>query len=240
MKTRVLKITVLAAWLICLSGLVFHRSFPAEAQTKSNANARPRKPDVALIDKFDNEIKARFLTAPFFGIARIAPSTPQPLRSGHLSGFAPIDQNEAASVKQFNDDGWNVGIYLYGRRTEPKLKDGRPVDKFNIKYRVNRPVPVTFGLKETQLQEPADLVRYVKLAFLEYQKAEPGTEKGFEFENGDWSYVARPVRAVNESCLKCHNDYVVTDKLGNGKVNVRKRRVGDVNGILLYAFRKKK
>ena len=36
-----------------------------------------------------------------------------------------------------------------------------------------------------------------------------------------------------------NNDYAVIDKLQDGRFKFRKRAVGDVNGILLYAFRKR-
>jgi len=73
-----------------------------------------------------------------------------------------------------------------------------------------------------------------------FQNETADAPKNIEFVKGDWSYVAKPVRAMNESCLKCHNDYVILDKLPNGQFKMRKRQVGDVNGVLLYAFRHRK
>lgn len=240
MKIPTVKVIIIIAWLIVAATAPFLKSWRAEAQNKRSDAVEPRRPDMDLINKFDKEVRARFLTMPFFGMARIAPIQPVKFRSSHISSFSPNTPDEVAAVKSFNDDGWDVGIYLYGRRSEPKLKEGKPTDKFNIRYRINQPVPVTFGLKEGSLQEPTHLIKYVKQAFLEYQKATPDEARDFGFENGDWSYIARPVRAVNQSCLQCHNDYVVVDNLPNRQFKMRKRQVGDVNGILLYAFRKQK
>jgi hypothetical protein len=238
MRGLSVKTIIIAIWLIAAGSISFLPSRYVDAQYDRTAAVEPRRPDKALIDKFDTEVRTRFLTMPFFGITRIAPREPVPFRSSHIGSFSPQTPEEVAAVKAFNDDRWDVGIYLYGRRSEPKLKNEKPTNKFSIRYRVNRPVPVSFGLREGQLQEPAHLIKYVKQAFLLYQKAQPDEATDFEFENGDWSYIARPVRAMNQSCLQCHNDYVVIDKLPNGQFKLKKREVGDVNGILLYAFRK--
>jgi hypothetical protein len=237
---RKLKIVLISIWLSVAVFIANHRD-PAAAQTnRPITNIYQRRPDVRLIDRFDNEIHARFLTEPFFGMARLAPTTPVKLRSNHVAGFMPQTPEEIELERTFKDSGWDVGIYLYGRRAVPKLKNGKPQDDFKITYRVNVPVPVTFGLREGQLQDAKGLIRYVKQAFLDFQSAGVDGTNTFEFEKGDWSYVARPVRAVNQSCLKCHNDYVVVDKLANNKFKLKRREVGDVNGILLYAFRKRR
>jgi len=238
MKKTKLKTVIAAAWFLLAAVIITERWAPADAQTRAALVPTPRKPDMALIDKFDNAVRARFLTQPFFGMSRLAPLTPVKLRSNHISAFMPQGPVEVEAVKSFSDHGWDVGIYLYGRRAEPRVVNGKPKDKYSITYRVNEPLPVTNKLRVGQMQEPKDLIKYVKKAFLEYQNLKAGEPNNFEFDNGDWSYVARPVRAVNESCLKCHNDYVVIDKLPNDQFKLKRREVGEVNGILLYAFRK--
>lgn len=233
-----LKVLAVATWLIFTVGIFYLHSSFVDAQTTSPRPILTRKPDMALINKFDNEIRARFLSEPFFGVARIAPTQPVKLASAHLSSFSPKTSAEMDAVKSFVEGGWDVGIYLYGRRAEPKVKNGKAKDKYAITYRVNQPVTVTGLQRPSQLQDPKNLVKYVKEAFLEYQNAKPTDAENFQFDNGDWSYVARPVRVVSESCLRCHNDYVVIDKLSAGQFKLRKRGIGDVNGILLYAFRR--
>jgi hypothetical protein len=231
-----IKILIVVAWAAFLVMAVNYG--PRVDAQIDKSRARGRKPDMALIDKFDSQIQQRFLTEPFFGIARIAPVTPQPLRSDHLRHFSPVNADEAGIQKSFIDDGWDVGIYLYGRRAEPKIVKGRQKNDFSIRYRVNQPVPVTAGVSEREMQDATDMINQVKEAFLAFQNTAPDELRNFEFDSGDWSYVARPVRAVSQSCLKCHNDYVMLERLGNDKFKMRKRQVGDVNGILLYAFRR--
>jgi len=236
------KVLILIVWTLFVCVLITERSSPVSGQTSARAttSAVPRKPDMALIDRFDKEIHTRFLTQPSFGMARLTPLTPFKLKGAHLSYFSPQTADEKSIVDTFNNEGWDVGIYLFGRRSEPKIVNGKQKNKFSIQYRVNEPVPVTTKLRERDMQESTDLIKEVKQAFLTYQTSTPEAVRNYEFDRGDWSYVARPVRAMNESCLKCHNDYVVIDKLDNGKFKFRKREVGDVNGILLFAFRKRK
>jgi hypothetical protein len=234
------KVTIVAAWLVFISGICIQHSTQVNGQT-SKAPA-PRKPDMMLIDRFDNAINLRFLTQPSFGMGRIVSGMiiqREKLRSGHLSYFSPQTESELATVRAFSEEGWDVGIYLYGRRSEPKVVRGKTKDKFSIQYRINQPVTVTATLKERDLQDASDMVKEVKQAFLVFQNSAPNAQQNYGFDRGDWSYVARPVRAANQSCLQCHNDYVVIDKLQDGRFKLRKREVGDVNGILLYAFRRR-
>jgi ribosomal protein S14 len=235
-----IKVIIVAAWLVFISGICIQRSTQVNGQT--SREPAPHKPDMRLIDRFDKAINARFLTQPSFGMGRIVSGMtipPEKLRSGHLSHFSPQTESELATVKAFSDEGWDVGIYLYGRRSEPKVVNGKTKDKFSIRYRINQPVTVTATLKERDLQDASDMVKDVKEAFLVFQNSASDAQQNYEFDRGDWSYVARPVRAANQSCLQCHNDYAVIDKLQDGRFKFRKRAVGDVNGILLYAFRKR-
>jgi hypothetical protein len=241
MNKRNVKVLILLVWALIAAGALSERPWIVEGQSRSTLNSAViHTPDVALIDKFDKAIQERFMTEPTFGRARLEPTRPVPLESAHLNYFVPKNADELTSVKSFGDEGWDVGIYLFGRRSEPKVVNGKQKDRFSIRYRVNRPVPVTTTLREDEMPNAAKLVTEIKQAFLEFQRSTADMPPTYAFDRGDWTYIARPVRAANQSCLKCHNDYVILDKLDNKKFTMRKRRVGDVNGILLYAFRRTK
>jgi len=196
------------------------------------------KPETERIDRFDRAIQERFLTEPNFGIRRIVPIPPP---NPHLENFYPINDEEKTSVADFEKEGWNVDLYLFGRRAMPKSSDsGKESKNFSIEYRLNKPLPVTKALKATDLPKAEKLLKEVKTAFLEFQNPNSPNEKSYEFSVGKWAYVAKPVRAVNQSCLKCHNDYVITSNLGNNQYKFRRRQVGDVNGVLVYGFSKSK
>ena len=79
-------------------------------------------------------------------------------------------------------------------------------------------------------------MKEVKDAFLFFQRNEHESESNIQFTKGEWTFVAKPVRAANESCIRCHTDYVITEKLDHDRYKFRKRAVGDVNGIIVYGF----
>lgn len=208
------------------------RSIDDEAKINS------KKPENVLIDRFDRAIQERFLTEPDFGIRRIMPIPPP---NPHLENFYPKNVEEKTSVADFEREGWNVDLYLFGRRAIPKLSgDDKEPKNFSIEYRLNKPLPVTKGLKAADLPEAKKLLKEVKTAFLEFQTPNSPNENSYEFSIGKWAYVAKPVRAANQSCLKCHTDYVITSKLENNQYKFRRRQIGDTNGILVYGFSKSK
>lgn len=233
-----LKVIVLTVWLLAIVVIEFHPSTSETyAQTRESvANTLP--PD-ELIDAFDKTLQSRFLSAPNFGIRRIVIPGPAPrLESSHLNQFHPNSEAEHAAVAAFENSGWDVGIYLFGRRVELRT-DTKEKDKYDIKYRLFDPIPITKDLKPSKLRESKKMAEEIKQAFVEFQKPGSPNENELRFSGGKWALVARPVRAVNQSCLECHKDYVITERLGDGQFTVRKRRIGDANGILVYAFAKR-
>ncbi len=241
MNVLKIKIAVCAAWTLSIAGLLACQSFaPASGQTKTVAPvvsaATDSKPIPAVIERFDKAVQQRFLTQPDFGIRRIAPVNPP---NPHLEKFVAINDEEKMSVAEFEREGWLVSLYLFGRRAAPKVVGGKEQEKFSINYRLNKALPITANLKENQLPKPEKLLAQVKTAFVDFQTAASPNENSYEFEIGKWSYVAKPVRAANESCLKCHADYVITEKLGDDQYKFRKRAVGDANGVLVYGFARK-
>ena len=197
------------------------------------AEASASLPADVLIDDFDKTIQERFLTAPQFGIFRITPNRPI---SPHLDQFTPQTPGEISAVNAFAINGWDVGIYLFGRKVTRRT-DSKS-EKYDIKYRLFDPIKVTSVRKKVDFQKSTALIKEIKNAFVTFQKTGDPNENEVRFENGRWSYIVRPVRAANQSCLQCHKDYVITDRLGDGKFTVRERRIGDANGVLVYAFKK--
>lgn len=235
---RIAQIVFCVAWIAVL-GFVFFgtRISPVSAQNGLIPNVA-NKPEASVIDRFDAAMHKRFLTEPFFGMARITPiiREPQPLRSSHLSSFNAIDPEEGNLLTAFEKDGWDVGLYLFGRVSTKKEAKPGYMPTFRVNYRLNEPLPITRGVKVKDLHRSSKLMKEIKAAFIEFQTPNSPRENNYEFTIGKWSYVARPVRAVNESCLKCHSDYVITEKLPDGQFKFKKREVGDANGVIVYAF----
>jgi hypothetical protein len=226
-----------AAAVFCAMAFSLSGRLPITAgQTKKPVAASVEVPD--SIERFDRAIQSRFLTEPMFGMARIVSGMPiksTPYRSRHVPSFHPNGEDEVALVDAFRNDGWRVGLYLYGRRAEPRKSSG-PIEKFDVKYRINLPVAITSNLEQKELPAAKKLIDDVKAAFIEFQTGDPATFTEKRFAKGPWTFVAKPVRAVNASCVRCHTDYVITEKLADKKFTFRKRQVGDVNGVLVYAF----
>lgn len=238
-----LKLVVCAVWaMLIVSFASFHSSTKTSGQ-KNNVSgsigvSSESIPDSSVVDRFDTAVQKRFLTEPNFGARRMLPTTPEPLESAHVGSFSPVNDDEKDVVSAFQNDGWRVGLYLFGRRAEPNGKEKNPLEKFKIRYRINQPIPVTWGLREKHLPNSKKLIKEVKEAFLRFQAANRSDENNFQFQKGEWTFVARPVRAVNDSCVRCHTDYVVTNRLDDGRFQFRKRAVGDVNGVIVYGFSK--
>lgn len=232
-----IKILVFSIWTLSIFALVSYHTFaPVSGQSKNAIDIENLKPENSLIERFDGAIQQRFLTEPSFGIRRIQPINPP---GPHLEYFSPINEVEKQSVTDFDKEGWKVSLYLFGRRANPRIIDGKESKKFQINYRLNEPLPITPELQRKDLPRAKELIKEVKAAFIEFQTPNSPKENNYEFSIGDWSYVAKPVRAVNQSCLKCHTDYVITEKIGDHRYKFRKRAVGDANGVIVYGFAKK-
>jgi hypothetical protein len=243
MKISKLKTFVCLVWVICVVMFASTQDFwSANGQTvEKKAKSNP-KPEMSQIDAFDALIQKRFLTEPGFGILRIEPIVPL---SHHLAYFSPKDTEEEKAVASFKDSGWKTGLYLFGRTANPKVVKGKQQKTFVINYNTHDPLPISLATDRVnrdlflkEIPKTEKLIDNVKTAFIAFQTPNSENENNYEFSIGKWSYVARPVRAVNESCIKCHTDYVITEKLGDGKFTFRKRKVGDANGVIVYGFRK--
>lgn len=233
MKIIKIKITICVLWVLCVS-LLSASMFvlTADSQVKDKKPPESPKPDMELIDRFDKAIHQRFLTKPQLGMRRIGPQ-PNP----HLERFIPETDDEKTSVTDFQNDGWKVGLYLFGRRANEITitKNGKSGKSLRILNKLNNPLPVTEKLKVKNLTSPQKLLEQVKIAFLEFQKKD-----SYEFDLGKKSFIARPVRAANETCLGCHTDFLITEIVAKGTYKYRPRKIGDTIGVLVYSFEKTK
>lgn len=227
---------VALASLSCLAAAGGSRAVGIGAR---DSREKPSLPGREMIDRFDGAIQARFLKMPSFGVSRIIS---RPLHLG--DHFEPLNQEEEEVVRQFRDERWKVGIYLFGRTGI--LQTGK-VNDFKVQYKLNPPVPVTEFTHSGDLVEPEKLTEQVGEAFETLSQAQTigtvlqGLER-YEFTVGKRAYVATAVRA-RESCLKCHQTQLTSrtepTSNGNKKYFYRPCRVGDTIGILVYSFEQK-
>jgi hypothetical protein len=234
---NILKVTIIVTFAVFASAVAVRDWWPVRVDGAMQEPLSTEKgPNPVLIERLDHAIQKRFLETTSFGIARVTGNEPIAIRSNHLPSFSPKDQEESDIIRGFLEGKWKVSLFLYGRRAEPRMKNGNPEDRFEIRYRVNEPVPMIPGMSAKGLPKPQKLIEQMKQAFIDFQTPSSPNYNSYEFESGDWSYVARPVRATSQSCLACHTDYVITEKLPGNQFKFRKRTIGDANGVLVYGF----
>lgn len=79
----------------------------------------------------------------------------------------------------------------------------------------------------------SELLALSQKAMRDFQKSDSA-----DFLVREWNIIARPVRASDSSCLKCHH-YNEIRVLPQAKVEQesRKLKIGDPLGVLLYAYK---
>jgi hypothetical protein len=150
-----------------------------------------------------------------FGIVRVAVEA---------HGFAPEDDAEVSSLRELDDAHLRVALYLGGRRLLGPQPDERGAQ---ISDRVKGPAFITHGrFPATPAAE--SMWDEGRRAFAAFERKEPQ----YEFEIDNWNVVARPVRAGSDTCLMCHRS-TGTNRLTTARSDLR---VGDVLGVVLYAY----
>jgi hypothetical protein len=188
------------------------------------------EPDSALVEALHRCVLERFRRADMvFGGARI--DTPY----GGMHRFQPQNARELEAASALERAGLQVVIYLSGRALlHHDAASGRPSRRaFQGPYLVS--LVDRFGADH--LPRATDLMAEARAAFTTFQK-----DEARDFESGTWQFAARPIRAHDQSCLRCHNRHVrggSPDRLqllapapdaGLG--------LGDTLGVVLYGYRR--
>lgn len=244
MKYSKIKIIVCIGWILGVFALIITQKSTAVIAYDYELKSAIPKPKIKEVEKFNSLILNRFLTQPSFGFGRMVPI---PTPSLHLSGnytqsrieqFSPKEGDEKNRAEDFEKKGWKVGLYLFGKHANKTFIISNAESETNINYRLFKPIAITKNIKDDELAKPEKLLEKVKAAFIEFQLNEKDEKKVFEFNTDGWWYFAKPVRAVNQSCVDCHIDNRVPMPLRTGKFEFRTRKIGDVNGVLVYGFKK--
>lgn len=188
------------------------------------------------LEALDREIQKRFHDVIGFGMARIATER----------RFEPETKAEREAVSGLGRAGYKVALYLAGRGVlEPMPVSLR---RANTSFGAG-----TIGQQPFSgpifLSSPA-ITRVPSAASLwaETQNALRSFEKGsnrYGFVADKWQVEARPVRASQQSCLRCHKTdykyiYSVDDR-GKPFYNVEPKgnvlKLGDTLGVLLYLYK---
>lgn len=187
-----------------------------------------------LISAFDGCIQGRFADIDDkFGFRRIVKPGQTPHR------FEPESTRELDAVRGLEGAGFRVVLYLTGRRVlrEQPEPDGPAANPFRAL--IKGPVLITHAFTKENAPASAsggvpppasvDLWNESRQAILAFAKRD-----SFDFAKAGWNFIARPVRASDATCLRCHRDphssgIPSTDEPSNLKI-------GDPLGVVLYGY----
>ena len=179
----------------------------------------------ALIDELDACLQLRFEDVDEgFGFRRIVKDGDTPHR------FHPENTREEVVVRDLEGAGLRVGLYLTGRRV---LTGADPAPGTRLwSPLIKGPVEVTGTQRPGDLHvaPSLDLREESRRAMITFERA-----SSYGFTAGDWTFVAHPVRASEQSCLRCH-DANGSARTVPSRDRVTSLRVGDALGVLLYGY----
>ena len=147
-----------------------------------------------------------------FGLRRIVVLGDTPHR------FRPETVSEFGVVRELDEAGLRVAMYVAGRRVLEREPDLTTKVPFELNRRVIfGPVAVTDPAALAGLPEAVELIDEGRSAFRTLVLRDR-----YDFERADWTFTARAIRASSKECLTCHKDRSIGD---------------DPLGVVLYASR---
>jgi hypothetical protein len=134
--------------------------------------------------------------------------------------FRPENPAEQAVVNQLEQKGYEVALYLAGRNVMAAAPSA-PMVAF-YRHGVQGPAYITRLRNPGELPRQEALLEESRSALASFQ-----TGQGYEIQRGEWTVAMRPLRATNETCVRCHNVAGANVKM-NG-----------VLGVAMYVYRHK-
>lgn len=180
-----------------------------------------------LISNLDECIQKRFLDVDQgFGFRRIIRSGDTPHR------FKPENAKELSIVGYLSKVKLDVILYLGGRSLLEPRTDATDVN-YSTARLIKGPVFITDNNQPSAGSPTAlELLAHGQKAMRSFQNSDT-----YDFMIREWRIIARPVRASDASCLKCHHsaEVGIIPEVKSGEES-RKLKIGDPLGILLYAY----
>jgi hypothetical protein len=149
--------------------------------------------------------------------------------------FTPENEREAQAVEALKKSSLEVTLYLSGRSVLGAKPEGSLWKNF-AKNLIKGPLAIAGGRKDEEAFDRAELWQQSRRAMLTFKKANQ-----YSFSIGQWKFSARPVRAADQSCLKCHtgSNRNYLDALRQGKDGkAESLALGDPLGVILYGYRR--
>jgi hypothetical protein len=183
--------------------------------------------ELAVISSLNDCIQSRFRDVDErFGFRRIITPNETPHR------FTPENAKELAAVGALERSGLEVILYLTGRlvvREKPPAADLTDAVVWRV---IKGPVAITTAAgAAAAAPKPMDLWDESARAMRAFEKRD-----SYDFVQAGWRFTARPVRASEELCLRCHrsrgraSSVPISDELPALKI-------GDPLGVVFYGYR---
>lgn len=193
------------------------------------ATADTSRPELRAIAELNDRIQERFKDIDGkFGIRRIVKVDQTPHR------FAPENVREMDAVRLLGQARVDAVLYLAGRQLlAPGVQSATNMYGWGA---VKGPVQITKISGEAEPAPPASAIqddaREALIAF--------AAKRSFEFGGpiAGWNMAARPIRASDAVCLKCHRER--TARVFPGPESASMLRVGDPLGVVVYGYRSAK
>ena len=182
----------------------------------------------ALIGYLDDCIQQRFLDVEQgFGYRRIIRAGDTPHR------FKPENAKELAAEDHLNRHKLDVVLYLAGRGIIALDLSSKEIASIADKL-IKGPVHITPTDKQPiQLPSSKQLLDHGQKAMRVFERSD-----NYEFNLGQWKFIARPVRASDKSCLKCHQhsgtSYMAWPDRSQEPSSLQ---IGDPLGVLVYGYK---
>lgn len=171
-------------------------------------SADTSRPELRAIAELNDCIQQRFLDiTEYVGYPRII----KPDFTPHQ--FTPENDRERGVVRSLEAARLDVAVYLAGQRV---LRSRHTETEYGLPKGPGR---IANGSgKSWAPPKASELLNDSREALLAFR-----TGRSYEFSGpiGDWKMIARPVRASEQKCIKCHAPL----------------RLGDTIGVVVYAYR---
>ncbi|MFL6285547.1 MAG: hypothetical protein ACJ74Q_20605 [Pyrinomonadaceae bacterium] len=210
----------------------------AATNAQQNSSTQPAQNSHPL-DALDREVQKRFHEVIGFGMARIATQR----------RFAPETEEEKGAVRELNREGYKVGLYLAGRAILDDVPEQYRRAKLDFgSSSAGQAFSGPIFLSSADMKELPTAASLWDETRRALQSFATGAER-YGFKSGEWDVETRPVRASEESCLKCHTArahfaVVVVNEKGEKSVEPERKedppKLGDPLGVLVYAYRKRR
>jgi hypothetical protein len=224
---RVLCLVVLSA----LIGVVFPHTGSSASRVRGDEDKEANEAYYdCLIAELHNLMQKRFKdTDRGFGYRRIANIGDSP------HSFRPENQEETHAIEQLKKSSIEVTLYLSGRRVLGARPEG-DLWKRLAKNLIKGPLRIAGEQSGEDQFDRAELWDQSRKAMLSFKRS-----NHYDFSIGDWKFSARPVRAIDRACLKCHTEgsanYLDLLTAHADRKN-EPLKVGDPLGVILYGYRR--